>query len=256
MTMFLHNCDIYYINLSNDTARNSYMIDQFKKNDIKDFFRIDAISYKNISDSDLNTEIVDRKPLSLIYSHAKAIKEFFEKSKKDYAIILEDDADIRNISKIQLKIGELFDMNPEYNCIQLAISQRVEDTPNFEIHERSFWNFSTVAYAIKKSYAKDFVERFFKKNNLILSGVENTVCFDPRLQKVVTVPTTAEAIIYDNFKSLTWPIFTFTYFQSTWNPNFLESDRQAKKSILYHKRYWKRFDVINKSFLKISGYKL
>jgi GR25 family glycosyltransferase involved in LPS biosynthesis len=251
--MFLQNCDVYYINLSNDTARNSYMTEQFKRNHIKDFFRVEAISYKNITDSDVNTKIVDKKPLSLIYSHAKAIRQFLEKSKKDYAIILEDDADISNISKIQLSVGELFEKNPEYECIQLAISQRIEDSPNFEIHERTFWDFSTVAYAIKKSYAKDFVEKFFKKDKLYLLDIEETVIFDPRLQKKITVPTTAEAIVYDNFNSLSWPVFTFTYFESTWNPNYLESDRQAKKSMLYHKRHWSKFDTIDKSFLNILG---
>jgi GR25 family glycosyltransferase involved in LPS biosynthesis len=253
--MFLQNCDVYYINLSDDTARNSYMIQQFKINNIKYFFRVEAISYKNITDLDINIKIVDKKPLSLIYSHAKAIKQFFEKSKKDYAIILEDDADISNISKIQLSVGELFDKNPEYDCVQLAISQRIEDSPNFQIHERTFWDFSTVAYAIKKSYAKDFVKKFFKKDKLYLLDIEETVCFDPRLQKKITVPTTAEAIIYDNFNSLSWPVFTFTYFESTWNPNFLESDKQAKKSIIYHKKYWGKFDVIDKNFFNIPGFK-
>ena len=93
---------IYYLNLDDQPERREYMEDQFKYWEIDNYERISAYDGR---DDDLGHIIKGTYPdmmtsgeIGCTTSHLKALKHWLETSDSPYAIIMEDDCSLKQLS--------------------------------------------------------------------------------------------------------------------------------------------------------------
>lgn len=242
----MSNISFYYINLSNRKDRNNRMVNQFNDLKITNYQRIQACSPSDYNFNNYIKNLSDTH-FAILGSHIKAISHFYHNSKNEYAIIFEDDVDLSSFKKIGFNLTELFHVFSNTKCFQLAVSNRVEHVPNFSPHERSFWDFSCLAYMISKSYAKDFLDRYCIDNKINLDSLNLKMVYDSRIKKYFTPPPWTENVIYSIGNVVTWPIFSFYFSPSSRDVLDSEADIQIKKSIKLFKKHWSSSEIIKPS---------
>lgn len=244
--MFFENFPIYYINLENRKDRDMLIKDHFLINGITNFYRVNAYRPE-----DLPTDtLVHGKKLGCTeletatsFSHILAILNFLTNSKSEYAIFCEDDADISNIQKIKFTISDLFSLFDDADCFQLGVSTRIELFIKFKIHPRPTWSFNASTYVLKRSYAKQILDRYLIENTFCLDGFEQKDIFEYRQVGMVKSVPVSENIVYGIGKTYTCPIFTFHLSESsiqTKDEHYYQNVK-SRKDFLQH---WSRFDTI------------
>jgi GR25 family glycosyltransferase involved in LPS biosynthesis len=240
MNKFLKDVEFYYINLNKDTDKNQYMINHLLENGVENINRIEAVDGKseNIIIKDLSFS-----ESGCVLSHIKAIKNFYHKSKSDYAIICEDDLDIDNIKKISFSFYSTLEVyNPELYCLQLVSSTREDIEISFSLRPRTFWDFSTVAYIINKKYAKLLLDRYSTALEIEKNFVSN-IYVDYRGGQIKTRPV-ADELVYSLRTTYIFPIFTLKPFESSISSD-KERHRQVLHSIKLFDDEWSNYDSIN-----------
>jgi GR25 family glycosyltransferase involved in LPS biosynthesis len=237
--MFFKNLPIYYINLTKDSDRNNNTINNFKKNSIKIYKRIDAISITE----NINTGYtMTLNEIGCTLSHLKAIEEFY-KSNNEYAMICEDDIDLSNSKRINFNFIEICKnyKNTPF-CIQTSILYRLDYKPKFKINKRTFWDFSTASYIINKEYAKKIIDTYGTYKNVKWDSFNSKEVLDYRGGIINTRPV-ADELIYSLCSTDVVPLFSFFKTVSTVK-NEREYDKQIVYSIKTFNNYWKNYKKI------------
>jgi GR25 family glycosyltransferase involved in LPS biosynthesis len=242
----LNEIEVYCINLKDHEDRRLYIKEHFKEIGINDFSFIQAFYPK-----DMNSEYLSNcleygmKPgeAACGYSSLFAIKQFLEKSDKDYLLVCEDDVDLSNIKKIKFNLSELFKIfKINVDCIQLAVSTRTDIDFNPNVRMRGPWDFNTTCYILTKSYAEMVFKKYFNKN-VTLDNFNKNKIFDYRNNSFIYSSPVAEYVVYNSSNVFTVPIFTYNIFESLVN-NSNERMEQNVKSRKDFLEYWNRFEHI------------
>jgi GR25 family glycosyltransferase involved in LPS biosynthesis len=150
--------DIYVINLDKDTNRlekiNNYLDDRYIRipgvyGEHEDFIKNNDIFY-------LTRYLCPKSALGCFMSHRRALKTFLETSNKDYAVILEDDAEPR-FQDWNKKIQESIQNAPsDWDIIKL------DYLPKFNWFDESrytkFPSLITTAYIVNKKSAEKILK--------------------------------------------------------------------------------------------------
>lgn len=247
MSIFFKDYPIYYINLQSRVDRNKYIIDHFTKNNIKNYYRVDA----NTPDSLLKKTIEVAKNLGATKyeiasssSHIKAVKSFVENSDKEYGVFCEDDVDISNINKVNFSIDDLFlNFKLKVECFQLGVSTREDVSSNFKMRLRGPWDFNCSLYVMNRDYAKKILNNYTINNEYIFDNFIKKEILDYRSNSIITSTPVPEYIIYGLTDAITCPISTFEIFDSSMNFSD-ECYRQNIKSRNDFLSYWHNYDII------------
>lgn len=240
MIVNLLHIPVYYINLDKDTDRLTYIEKQLSELNFLKYKKIEAIDGNNYKNK-INAPNISSADIGCTMSHMKALEEFLG-SNNDLAIVCEDDADFSNLKNTNIKVE--IDVNSMHSnngladfCLQLAVLSREEMPINFELHERSFWDFGTTVYLVNRKYAETMIEYYGCHLNINWHKFIEKEVSDPRGGTVKTRPV-ADELVYSLTKTLCYPIFTFKDFKSTINTNY-EQQIQIKTSIEKFNSHWK-----------------
>lgn len=246
MSIFFKNLPIYYINLENREDRNSLFLDQINKNNIKEYFRVNAVSKNDI----LNEKYeMSKQEIACSLSHMMALKQFIL-SDYEFAMICEDDVDLNNSNKINFNFVEKFSyLRDSLFCLQTSIATRKENEIDFNIHKRSFWDFGTMSYIINKKYANLLLDNYFLNNQETFFNFVSKTVQDPRGGEIKTRPV-ADELVYSLTETLALPIFTY---------NLVESDigdseeyyLQFLKGRNDFMQYWSQYDTIDHKVMEV-----
>jgi len=250
MNIFFNNLPIYYINLDRRTDRNALMLQQFKKLNITNFKRISAIDATKIVDNNMPMlSTLSRQELACVSSHIMALIEFLD-STNEYAMICEDDADLRNSLKLSFNFKELFDIQ-NAGCLQTCIVLREEDMLNFSIIKRSPWYFSTASYIINRSYARKILDLYYYRYDAInFDSFRRYSVPDPR-GGTFNIEPTADQLMYDVDDTNSFPIFTIMLTPS----DILSSEeyiRQFIKSKNDFSNYWSKYEIVKIEDIEVN----
>lgn len=224
---------IYYINLEKDKQRNNYILNHFKELGINKFNRVDGVYGESVKNK---PEEISWSEAGCTASHLKAIQMFID-SDEDFAVICEDDVDLSNISRIGFSFKDLQITNSHPFCMQLAVLSRIDMEINFNMHNRSFWDFGTTAYILNKTYAKYLINTYKNNDEIVWKNFMSRVVEDPRGGLINTRPV-ADELIYSLCDVLVYPVVSFVDFESTINNND-EQSLQIKYSINKFNDRWK-----------------
>lgn len=237
---FLDDIMVFYINLESNKKRKLYIENHFKDNKIKQYKRVNAIKVDKVE----SLFHLSLSELGCTLSHIFALKLFLE-TNQEFAMICEDDINLSNIKKIDFNFYETLKFyNPKYYCLQLTVSTREEMNINFDLHDKTFWDFSTVGYIVNKSYAELIVKKY--ENGL--QAFNNKVIDDNRGGKIVTRPV-ADELVYSETLTKTIPIFCFVPGESSINYDD-ESSRQVLHSINQFNAKWNNVEKISIDIFK------
>ena len=122
---------IYVINLKSRTDRLNYIEGQLKENDLLNYKVIEATHGETADWSNL---VFERDSLSLsnselgaTVSHLNTIKEWFETSDSEYAIIIEDDLSFETVKYWNFTFKEFVDsIKKKYDILQFCILKSTE----------------------------------------------------------------------------------------------------------------------------------
>ena len=170
---------ILYINLEKSHDRNEYMIHQFKKHNLKNYQRINAVELKNLNTSHsiqiLNKlEILLRKEHALIYSHITALKFFLEQIQSEHCLILEDDASFEFYQQWNNSLTNIIREWPKrYNIIRVGtyISGNYIANQTYRKGKYFRWrnNWGAYAYIINKQGAEEILKSVYQNSILTLN---------------------------------------------------------------------------------------
>jgi GR25 family glycosyltransferase involved in LPS biosynthesis len=235
---------IYYINLDRSEDRNLYMINQFKKYNILNYERVSAIDKNNYIDlSFLSHDIPNGiKPVDAIlsFSHMKAL-DLFLQSGEEWAVILEDDADLSTIDYWNFSWSDLFKLLPNnLNILQMIVGTRTTRDINFHLHTRSFWDFCATGYLINKKHAKKIINTFYKNTKIDIRSIKNYKKYDKDNNGTFfqeSYPTTEEVIYgIDVYSIYSIPIFTYTMqYESLCNPEHYSQAYDSRNRVV---KFW------------------
>jgi len=167
------NFPILYINLEQNKDRNENILNEFKKNKIKNFKRIDAVYGKkyNFKGDDIGDfkfiNNFDKKfsnsELGCTLSHIKAIKHAYENN-LGTVLILEDDISFDLLPLWKYTIKEITNLAPaDWRVIQLH-NLNCNDEKSLFLKNKIC--FSTLAYLINREGQKQIIDMF--RNNTII----------------------------------------------------------------------------------------
>lgn len=230
--VFLKDVPTYVINLKRRVDRLEYLKEHFRQNGVNLYFIVDAVDGNNIE----NTTNLSNSELGCTMSHLLAIRSFYD-SGHEFAMICEDDINLSNLNKIDFNFYDLLSLyHQDMYCLQLTVSTR-EDLPiNFNVHGRSFWDFSTVGYIISREYAKKILSKYLVEDNFFIDNFISRSIIDYR-GGIIDTRAVADELVYADTDVIVWPIFTFKDIGS--NINFTdESFRQVSHSISLFKDNW------------------
>jgi len=235
---------MYYINLDRSEDRNLYMLDQFKKYNISNYERVSAIDKNSYSDLSFLSHDMPRgiKPVDAIlsFSHMKALNLFLQ-SNEEWAIILEDDADISTIDYWQFHWKDLFNLLPDnLNILQMVVGTRTTRDINFHLHIRSFWDFCTTAYLINRKHAQKIIDTFYQNTKIDISSIKNYKKYDKDNISMFFQESyqTPEEVMYgiDVYTVYSIPIFTYTMeYESLCNPEHYSQAYDSRNRVV---RFW------------------
>lgn len=247
MNIFFNNLPIYYINLDRRTDRNTLMLQQFEELDITNFKKISAIDATKIVNS--NAPTLSKQHYACTSSHIMALIEFLH-SGNEYAMICEDDVDLRNSLKLSFNFKELFDIQ-NAGCLQTCIVLREEDTLTFNIIKRSPWYFSTASYIIDRPYAKKILDLYYYRHDAIDFDLFMRYSVpDPR-GGTFNIEPTADQLMYDVDDTNSFPIFTVMLTAS----DILGSDECARQFIKSRNdfiNYWSKYEIVNIDDIEVN----
>lgn len=200
---------IYYINMEHAVDRNQYMIDMFKKAGITNYERSLGLKAKRSKHPLLATS-----QYGCTLAHLRTICKVAN-GQDDYAIILEDDADILVSEHWQFTWKEFIDRVPDFDILQLFRSSKdfldnssMDDTKAFDslirFKKHSRVNFMASAYLITKSYAKQLEQKFLLDQRFLSQ-------FDNSDEKTGPV---ADFVIYHDANAYSISIFSNELFTS------------------------------------------
>ena len=190
---------IYYINLDGQPERAKYMEDQFKYWEIENYERVSAYDGR---DDDLSEIIKGRYPenmtsgeIGCVTSHLKAIKQWYETSDSQYAMIVEDDLDLELVKHWNFTWNDFSSKLPyDWDVIQLAII--CTGNLHVQLHKRFVNDFSTASYIITRHHAEKILKHHVRDNKYKLdNGVK------PR--------AVADDLIYNSGNTFSIPIFLY-----------------------------------------------
>lgn len=119
------NIPIYWINLNRSIERKQFMEKQFKKYNIKNTHRIEAIDGDKLNENNHNyyhssgIRKLTKYEIACCMSHIKALHNAFNDNNQ-YAIIMEDDCDFEYLNYQKTQLIELFDIEQNIDLIQLV----------------------------------------------------------------------------------------------------------------------------------------
>ena len=224
---------VYYINMPEAVDRNEYMLDMFKKSGITNYER--SLGLKAKKSKHL---LLAPTQYACTLAHLRAICKVAN-GPDEYAVILEDDADILVSEYWDFTWQELIERVPEFDILQLFRSsvdflddEYMDDTRAFDslirFKKHSRGNFMASAYLITKSYAKKLEQKYLLDQRFLKQ-------FDNSSHNTGPV---ADHIIYHDANAYSLSVFTNTLFKSQIGHQHVFSpylrmlelfDRQVKK---------------------------
>lgn len=191
---------VFWINLEDDAHRREYMEKQFEHWEIENHTRIEG--YDGRTDdvaSYLKGRIPDnmtQNEVGCALSHIAAIKEFYENTEDEYALILEDDIDLSTVKNWNFSWKEFFSLTPyDWDCIQLTTI--CTGNIHVKLHQRFINDFSAAAYLITRHHAEKILKNHVRGDKFKLdNGVK------PR--------AVSEDLVFESGKSYCIPIFIYS----------------------------------------------
>lgn len=166
------NSKYYYINLDHRTDRNNHIIDQFKKFEITNYERIQAIKE-------------DFGAIGCTRSHIIAIEKFIQ-SDEETCFVLEDDFEFTiSREKYSYLLQKLEISKIDWNIVLLAAN--VLQGPGYNDFLRQCLNAQTTSgYMVHKKFANTLLDNYTEGLNLLVNSRQSSYCIDrywKRLQK-------------------------------------------------------------------------
>lgn len=190
---------IYWLNLDNDTHRREYMENQFAYWQIENHVRIAGFDGR-VDDvcehlSGCAPDNMSQNEIGCCISHLKAIKDFYENTEDDYALIFEDDVVLDNVRYWNFTWKDFIAKLPhDWDCVQLTIIS----TGNIHIRLHHYFinDFSAAAYLITRHHAAKIIKNHIRGNKFKLdNGVK------PR--------AVSEDTIFGSGKTYSIPLFLY-----------------------------------------------
>jgi GR25 family glycosyltransferase involved in LPS biosynthesis len=160
----LHNSKYYYINLDHRLDRNDHILAQFKKFNISNYERINAIKE-------------DFGPIGCTRSHIIALEKFIQ-SGDDTCFILEDDFEfVITPEEYADLLNKLEVSNIDWNIILLAAN--VLQAPGYNNFLRTCLNAQTTSgYMVNKNYANVLLSNYLEGLYLLIESKHTKYCID------------------------------------------------------------------------------
>ena len=228
---------IYVINLKSRTDRLNYIEGQLKENDLLNYKVIEATHGETADWSNL---VFERDSLSLsnselgaTVSHLNTIKEWFETSDSEYAIIIEDDLSFETVKYWNFTFKEFVNsIKKKYDILQFCIIHNFNVNTSLHIKEHRDW--SAACYLITRQRAKQLIDKYFIDGKYVL----------PKNYTAL-----ADFIIYGDAKCYSKPLFTYSvdFETSITAPNNTKEDKENPEGIHYKSRkdvisYWEHYN--------------
>ena len=190
---------IYYLNLDGQPERKEYMEEQFKYWEIENYTRISAYDGR---EDDLSEIIKGKYPdnmttgeIGCTTSHLRALKHWIETSESPYAVIVEDDVDLRTARFWNFTWSDFVAKVPyDYDVIQLAII--CTGDLHVKLHKRFVNDFSTAAYIITRHHAKKLIDLHCRGDKY-------------KLDQGVKPRAVADDLIYNSGNTFSIPLFLY-----------------------------------------------
>ena len=245
----LEEFQVYIVNLKQSTERRKSILIELKKQKINNFKFIDAVDGKKISKNDLAKYVFDNEKkynswgqkltlsqIGCALSHIKIYKDFI-KSKKSYALILEDDAIFLKNFTIDLQNFIIKNFKFKKQILLLSklkefYKKPVDNIKDYEIVEVTN-AFFTHAYVINKEAAKSII----KFNFPIKTVADNFVYFK----------------IYCRIKLTGLNPFLLDQDKKNFNTT-IDLWQENQKKFLLRRFLYKFKNKILKRFIKFSGH--
>lgn len=244
---FFDGADILYINLDSRIDRKDYIENHLKSLGVENFSRVKAYSPIDFDKNIIiegNKKGVNEFSVAASYSHLLAMKKFVDESDKEFALILEDDANLSNVNKLRFSIKELFDYtHNEVGCLQLSVSTREDIVPRFKVRMRDNWDFCAGAYVVTKKYAKMVTDYYLKDGYFHIEKFSQKDIIDYRNNGNITTIPVPESIVYNLTNTIVFPIFTYIISETSMSFS-TEAQRQEVKSMIDFTRHWDSYQEI------------
>ena len=245
----LEEFQVYIINLKQSTERRKSILIQLEKQNINNFKFIDAVDGKKISKNDLASFVFENEKkynswgqkltlsqIGCALSHIKIYKDFI-KSKKSYALILEDDAVFLENFTIDLQNFIIKNFKFKKQILLLSelkefLKKPIDSIENYQIVEVTN-AFFTHAYVINKEAAKSII----KFNFPVKTVADNFVYFK----------------IYCRIKLTGLNPFLLDQDKKNFNTT-IELSKVSQKKFLLRRFLYKFKNKILKRFVEFSGH--
>ena len=191
---------VYYVTLEDSVVRQIDMESQLETLDVYDYTRVIAYDgrvtdyTKDPNITGINKNDLDSGQIATVYSHLKAINEWYHNSDTDAAIFLEDDMILTTCQYWTFTWDDVIKRiyERDWNCVQLALIRADDaDIPinekDIQFRRRSFYNWSAGAYMIRRKYAEHLLSHYMpdgKGLNLTIYGYER---YTPFIENVLYV---------------------------------------------------------------------
>lgn len=134
-----------------------------------------------------------------VTSHLKTIRTWYETTDEPYTIICEDDLGFQTVKYWKFTWDEFFNSLPnDWGCVQLGIIR--EDYHMFDVgfRNRSWCDWSGVAYLISREHAEKLIEAYYKDDVFTLDYVGMDSLVRPEWARIPVI----ETIVYSNVTSV------------------------------------------------------
>jgi hypothetical protein len=220
---------IYWLNLDSDTDRRQYMEQQFEYWEIKNHTRISGYDGR-VDDVSLYIkgripDNVTQNELGCCMSHLKAIKHFYENTKDEYCLIVEDDVSFDLVKYWNFTWNDFFSHAPyDWDCLQLTTI--CTGDIHVKLHIRFINDFSAAIYLITRHHAAKVIKNHVRKEKYKLdNGVK------PR--------AVSEDVILESGKTYTIPLFLYNLnMESTIHPEHVSIFHKAPHDAL--SQFWEQ----------------
>lgn len=232
---------IYYITLSDSVNRQKLFEEQFFLNGIKNVNMVEAYDGRKINYCEENDIVggqyfhqMDSGQISATISHLKAISEWYYNSNSEYAIFFEDDMSIESVNDWNFTWDEFISILPEnWKTIQLSLIKDNIKQDDMKLNSRNWWNWSAGTYLIRRNYAKELIDHFYKDNKYFLQIKDHNdiiPCIEYCLFSLANTDAYTIPFFYEN-----------TNFVSTFYQHFIEQTHKGFQvdSSNYVKYWWK-----------------
>lgn len=151
---------VHYISLEESIDRQKNLHAEFSDYGIT---KLNSLISKRFCECDdkvsgENLHILDDGTTGCVISHLKMIKRWYEETDEEYAFFCEDDLSLETVSYWNFTWKEFIENIPDdAECIQLCSIRPSQE--NFELRERSMYDWSVTAYILKRGYAKKIIDR-------------------------------------------------------------------------------------------------